>query len=129
MTLVSELLILAGVIFTVVAAIGLHRFGDPFARMHAASKASPVGFLLIVAGVVLQRTSVEAVFELALAAVLMLVTLPVGLHLLARAAHRSGIRLAPGTTVDELAEAERRARAQGARAHPFDDVSEIDTEP
>ena len=40
-----------GAAFVLIAGIGLHRFPDVFARMHAAGKASTVGLGLILLGV------------------------------------------------------------------------------
>jgi multicomponent Na+:H+ antiporter subunit G len=106
---VAELLILSGVVLILIAAIGLHRFDDVFARIHAASKASSLGFLLIVAGGVMSISLTNARAQLVLAGVLIIITTPVGVHMLARAAYRSGGQLAEGTVVDELAQAQRRA--------------------
>ena len=51
MDLISGLLMALGAAFTLLASVGLHRFDDVFARMHAAGKASTLGLLLILIGV------------------------------------------------------------------------------
>ena len=109
MRVASELLILAGSLLVAVSAIGLHRFPDVFARLHASGKATSLGFILVATGALLHDLPTRAWAELALAAALLLVTTPVGVHMLARAAYRSGDQMAEETAVDELA-ADRAAR-------------------
>lgn len=114
---VAEVIILVGVLLTIVATIGLHRFDSVFARMHAGGKASSLGLLLVLGGTALHVWQVEAALVLAIAGFFML-TLPVGLHLLARAAYRSGTETAPDMVTDELAGRHGRNRAQDRGATP-----------
>jgi multicomponent Na+:H+ antiporter subunit G len=97
-------LIALGSAVAVLAGVGLLRFTTPYARFHAAGKASPVSFLLVAAGAGIEL-GLGASARLSVAAVALVLTLPVGVHLLFRAVHRttSGTHL----TVDELAPAER----------------------
>lgn len=81
-------LILLGVATAVLAGIGVMRFTSPYARFHAAGKASPVAFLLVAAGAAIETGAAGAV-RLAVAAAAMILTLPVGMHLLFRATHRT----------------------------------------
>ena len=46
MSTVASLLMLAGGIVALLAGIGIVRFRTPYARFHAAGKASPVSFLI-----------------------------------------------------------------------------------
>lgn len=119
MTLAGEILILMGVTLIVVASIGLHRFDDVFARIHASGKATALGFLLVAIGALFERLAPRTATELALASLLLLITTPVGVHLLARAAYRSGDLLSPETVIDELAEARAR-EADEAAGRPDD---------
>ncbi len=107
MTLLGDVFLLAGGIVAVIAAVGLVRFESPYARMHAAGKASPVAFLLAAVGASL-RLGWEATAQLAVASAALVLTVPVGVYLLFRAVHRSG----PGAwlQVDELAPAEARVK-------------------
>lgn len=107
----TEVLILLGCLLVAVSSVGLHRFDDVFARLHAAGKATSLGFLLIAAGALGRDLPARAAGELALASVLLLLTTPVGVHMLARAAYRAGDQLAPDTAVDELGD--RRSRGSG----------------
>lgn len=107
---VAAALVLVGAGFTLVAGIGLQRFDDVFARIHAATKAATFGLLLIVGGAVVGIDSASGRVKLVLVAALQLVTAPIGAHMIGRASHRAGSELSPATVVDELAEAERRPR-------------------
>lgn len=96
-------LMLAGAVLALIAGIGLQRFDDVFARMHAATKPATLGLLLVLTGAALRMSDVDSVAKLALVVVLQFATAPVGSHLVGRAAYRSGSELSPHTRVDELA--------------------------
>ncbi len=97
---------LFGALLTLLASIGVVRFRDVLERMHAVTKASTVGLLLVFAGTAWVLPAHDGT-TLALAAVLQLVTLPVGAFLIGRATYRSAGIEPRVDTVDELAEAER----------------------
>lgn len=98
-------LLLTGVSLMLVGTIGLHRFPDVFARMHAAAKPATLGLVLTLLGTAVRMTSASAVTLLALAIALQFLTTPAGAQMLGRAAYRSGTELDPATSVDELADA------------------------
>lgn len=116
--LVSILLVLGG-LFSAVAGIGVLRLPDVLVRMHASTKAGTLGVGLIVLGVAAHFDGTLAITKAILIVVFLLLTAPVGAHLIGRAAYRSGTPLWEGTVVDE------RARMNEAR-HPLDD--ELDRE-
>lgn len=101
MDLISALIMALGAAFTLLASVGLHRFDDVFARMHAAGKASTLGLLLILLGAALRLTELGDVLKLSLVAVLAVITIPAGVHVIARAAWRAGTELDSDTTFDE----------------------------
>ncbi len=105
--------LLAGSLLALVAGVGLLRFRTPYARFHAAGKASPVAFLLVAAGSATE-TGWGGAALLLVTATAMVLTLPVGVHLLFRATHRTagGAHL----VVDDLVGAE--AYAAEALSHP-----------
>jgi multicomponent Na+:H+ antiporter subunit G len=104
---VAAALLLVGVALAVVAAVGLHRFPDVFARMHAATKPATLGLLLVASGAALRVDHAGEVAKLALVVVLQFVTAPVAAHMVGRAAHRAGTELSADTVLDELAAARR----------------------
>lgn len=107
MEVFASVLIAVGAFLALVAAIGLQRFDDVFARMHAATKPATLGLLLIVIGAALLLREPGPVLKLVLVILLQMVTAPVGAHLVGRAALRSG-QASPDTSFDDLAE-ERRS--------------------
>ncbi len=101
--MIAELLVLAGTALTFVAALGTVRFRDVFARMHALSKSSTLGLLLVLVGAALGLAHPNDISSLLLAAALHLVTSPIGANLISRATYFSeGIPMGVDT-VDELA--------------------------
>jgi multicomponent Na+:H+ antiporter subunit G len=84
---IGEALVLAGAVLTLVAGVGTLRFSDVFSRMHALTKASAFGLLLAIAGALLVLDHPNDVTFLVLAAILHLVTSPIGNNLLARATY------------------------------------------
>lgn len=103
MNVVADLFMLAGGFVALLAGAGVLKFNTPYARFHAAGKASPVAFLVAVIGAAI-HLGVGGTAYLVIASVAMTLTLPLGVHLLFRAAHRTE----GGThfVVDDLAEAE-----------------------
>ena len=102
-------LALVGSVLTVLAALGVVRFPDVLARMHALTKASTVGLVLVLVGGAITLDHPNDVTSLLLAGALQVLTLPVAATLMARATYRAeGIRHEVDT-VDELAEREGRA--------------------
>jgi multicomponent Na+:H+ antiporter subunit G len=95
-----------GALLALIAGIGLQRFPDVFARMHAATKPATLGLVLVLSGAALLMPDSGAVVKLLLVAVLQFVTAPVGSHLVGRAAYRAGTELSDLTVVDELAGAD-----------------------
>lgn len=95
-----------GALFALLAAIGVHKFRDPFSRMHAAAKSPTLGLVLVTIGAGLHIRTFSAAATLTLVAILQLLTSPVGTHLAARAVH---LRVeVPQDGVDELRRDEAR---------------------
>ena len=102
MNAVADVLICLGCFLVFLAALGLHRFDDLYARIHSASKATSGGFVLVAIGATIHLNSAAARVELVVATVLLVITTPVGVHLLARAAHRRGNPRPRNLSIDEL---------------------------
>ena len=99
---VSAVLMLAGALLSFAAGVGLVRFGDVLARMHAGSKPQALGILALLAAAALQ-TGPRTAAVLALVAFFQLLTVPVGTHLMARAAYRAGAAPTGQLASDDLA--------------------------
>lgn len=111
LTLIGGVLTGGGILFMLVAAVGLIRLADVYARLSAVTKAATLGVVLILAGAFCLEPSWRSFLTLALAAFLQFFTAPVGGFALARAAYRAGSPLAPQTQYDELDDAIRQARS------------------
>ena len=124
---VTAVLLLLGATLALLAGMGVLRFSTPYARLHAAGQASPVAFL-VVAAAALPEVGAAGGARLAVASGAMLLTLPVGVHLLFRAVHRTTV--GEHLRIDELAPAERRAGPAGRPDRPVDEATAPDpTEP
>jgi multicomponent Na+:H+ antiporter subunit G len=99
---IAAALMLAGAAVTVIAAVGLHRMPDVYARMHVATKPATLGITLSLLGAALRADSASTATKLVLAIVFQLVTAPVAGHLLGRAAHAARAQQSEHTFVDEL---------------------------
>ncbi|WP_420637871.1 cation:proton antiporter [Candidatus Poriferisocius sp.] len=106
MTVLATTLMVIGGAVAVLAGIGILRFSTPYARLHAAGKASPVAFLIAAVGAGIQLGAGGAA-ALAIAGAAMVLTLPVGVHLLFKAVHRTTDNR--HLLVDDLAPAEDEA--------------------
>ncbi len=99
MSTLSAMLALGGVAIIVLAAVGLLRFRTPYARIHAAGKASPVAFIVVTLAAA-PDVGWAGTARLLLAVVALLLTLPLAVHLLFRAVHASAPEFDP--PIDEL---------------------------
>ena len=102
---VAEALLVAGSVLILLAAVGVARFSDVLARMHALSKATTLGLVLVLAGGAVGLHDLNSVTFLVLGAALQVLTAPVGSNLLARATYLADGIPHQVNTVDELAAA------------------------
>lgn len=116
MNVVADVFLVAGAIFALIAGIGVYRFDDVFARMHAASKGPTLALLLVAVGASLEFGTLAAVVTFTLVIVLQLLTAPVGAHLVGRAAHRRVARRVDAFDALDDAETARRAAESARRA-------------
>ena len=96
-------MMLVGAVLALIAGLGLQRFPDVFARMHAATKPATLGLALVLGGAALLVDDLGSRTKLLLVIALQFVTAPVGSHLVGRATYRAHTELSSETSVDELA--------------------------
>lgn len=106
MEVVAGTMMVVGALLAVIAGLGLNRFPDVFARMHAATKPATLGLALVMSGAAILVPDVGGQAKMLLIVVLQFLTAPVGSHLVGRAAYRAGTELHESTVVDELAGAD-----------------------
>ncbi len=86
----ATFLILGGFL-AFVAALGIVRMRDVYIRMHASTKAGTLGLALILLSLVLVSDAPGAIGKGLAVFAFILLTVPIGAHLIGRAAYRSGI--------------------------------------
>ncbi len=99
---IGGLLMLAGSIFCLLAAVGLLRLPDIYTRMHAASKAGTMGTGLLLTAIALVSFDGAIILRAIAGFVFLLLTAPVAAHLLARAAFLTGHKPTELTIINEL---------------------------
>ena len=87
----ADLLLGAGILFTIAGTVGLLRFPDFYTRLHAAGVTETLGMGAIVVGLMLHAGPGDALVRLVLILLFMLVTAPIASHALARAARHAGV--------------------------------------
>lgn len=100
----SAVFLLAGSVFTLIAAIGTVRLPDLLSRMHAATKPQVIGLMLVVSGLALRLREPSVLAILLFVVWLQMVTSVVSSHMVARASFRAGHVRADLLVVDELSE-------------------------
>lgn len=104
-----------GVIFIVVAALGLVRLPDLYTRTHAASKSATLGVMSVLIGVFLHFWLIENHFNprILLGILFIFMTGPVGGHIMGRSSYIAGVKPWSGTVRDDLKpEIERMKKEQ-----------------
>ncbi len=99
---IAGLLLIAGAIFVLLAAVGLWRLPDIYSRMHAASKAGTLGSGLMLIALAVHAGDTSTTSRAIAGVVFFLLTAPISAHLLAKAAYAVGYRLTDETVMDEL---------------------------
>lgn len=97
-------LMLTGSIFAFIASLGILRFPDLLLRMHAATKAGTMGAGLILIALMIHFFTASVFVRGILAILLIFITVPIGAHMIARAAYFINVPLWKGTICDELRE-------------------------
>jgi multicomponent Na+:H+ antiporter subunit G len=100
--ILASAMLVTGVAFITIAALGVARLPDVFQRMHAATKAGGIGVSLVVGGTLVAGATPTPLTGI-LTIVLMLLTLSAASQLLARAAYMSGANVQGLEARDALA--------------------------
>jgi multicomponent Na+:H+ antiporter subunit G len=99
---IGELLAVLGATFVLLSAIGVVRFGDVLARLHALAKASTLGVLLVFTGAVVNLRDLNDLTSVVLAGVLHLLASPPASNMVSRATYLAGGL--PSSSIDERAD-------------------------
>lgn len=98
----AGILLIAGALFALLAAIGLWRLPDIYSRMHAASKAGTLGSGLMLIALAVHAGDTSTTSRAIAGVIFFLLTAPISAHLLAKAAYAVGYRLSDLSVLDEF---------------------------
>lgn len=96
------ILISVGALFVLLAAIGLLRMPDLFLRISVSTKAATLGVGMILAGMALHFLETSITTRAIAIIVFLLLTAPIGAHLIGRASYFIGVPLWKKSLLDEL---------------------------
>jgi multicomponent Na+:H+ antiporter subunit G len=101
---VISIFLIIGTFITLSGTIGILRFPDVYSRLHAATKSSTLGVSGVLIGSFLFLLLDKGIFsgKLILGIIFVLITAPVGGHMISRAAYRSGVPLSEKTVHNDL---------------------------
>lgn len=85
--MIGELLALLGALLILLSAIGVVRLGDVLGRLHALSKASTLGILLVIVGAAVNLRNLNDITSVILAGILLLLASPPGSTMVSRATY------------------------------------------
>ena len=88
----GNIIICAGIAFIAFGIFGIFRFGNFYSRVLISAKVDTVGFITIMAGVVIKQGISFFSMKIALILLLMIITNPLSTHSIARSAFFSGYR-------------------------------------
>ncbi len=110
-TTLSSVFLLLGAFLSLAAGVGILRFPDAIARMHASTKPQIMGLIFILLAIALHERRLSTILLLATLLVFQMMTAPISAHMIGRAGYRTGV-IAPGSLlVDELDDAIEQANA------------------
>ncbi len=101
---IAAVLLAVGLVFMLFGAIGIARLPDCYSKMHASSKCTTLGLTGMLLAACLHLGDTVIVSKALVTIVFTFVAMPIGSHLLAKAAHHVGAPLWNRTVADELAE-------------------------
>ncbi|MFO7168192.1 MAG: monovalent cation/H(+) antiporter subunit G [Chloroflexota bacterium] len=100
--IISDVLMLLGTTFLLLAALGVVRMPDLFMRMQSASKASTLGIACVLLSLAFHFPGISVNIRVIAAITFFFLTAPITAHLLGRASYFVGVPVWKGTVIDEL---------------------------
>lgn len=100
--ILSSILIMIGVGFMMIAAIGLLRLPDFYIRNSASTKASTLGLGLILFGISIHFNDIEIALEIIAILIFILLISPLSAHVMARSAFKIKIPFWKKTNIEDL---------------------------
>jgi multicomponent Na+:H+ antiporter subunit G len=102
--------LILGAFLSFAAGVGLIRFPDAIARMHATTKPQILGLIFILLAIALQEHRLSTTLMLVTLLLFQMMTAPISAHMIGRAGYRNGVVAEGSLLVDELGRAIERAQ-------------------
>ena len=99
---IGMILMVFGAILILLASVGVVRMPDVYLRMSAATKAATVGAASLLLAAAFHFNGADVLAQMALTILFLLLTAPVGAHIIGRAAYKKGSKLDKRTVNDDL---------------------------
>ena len=101
-TIIGDIVIGVGVVFLFLGGLGIFRLPDVYNRLQAGTKCTTLGAFCTIIGVGIAEPT--WIFKALIIGVFILLTNPISAHALARASHKSGVKLWDKSVVDKCKE-------------------------
>jgi len=101
---IGFIFIVIGLAFDFFGCLGLVRFPDVYNRLHSSIKCVTLGTSSILFGLFLYKGFSATGIKALLCILFLILTAPVSAHVLARSAHKSGVKLWKGSVCDKYEE-------------------------
>jgi multicomponent Na+:H+ antiporter subunit G len=99
---ISDVLMLIGTTFLLLAAVGVARMPDLFMRMQSASKASTLGIACVLLALAFHFPGISVNIRVGATIAFFFLTAPITAHLIGRASYFVGVTVWKATVIDEL---------------------------
>ncbi len=100
--ILTGVFLILGAFLSLAAGVGLIRFPDAIARMHATTKPQILGVIFILMAIALQDRRWATVLIMLAIIVFQMLTAPISAHMVGRAGYRTGVVKPGSLLVDEL---------------------------
>ncbi|WNF37676.1 monovalent cation/H(+) antiporter subunit G [Bacillaceae bacterium IKA-2] len=119
--IIISILVLLGGFLSLLGSIGIIRFPDVYARLHAATKSATLSVVCIMLAVFVHFQYVEGLFsgKILLTIIFVFLTAPVAGFIISSSAYNSGIKLWEHSVQDDLKiamEKSKKAKGKGRKA-------------
>lgn len=91
-SVISIVLVIAGIAFILLGSIGILRLPDFYSRIHAVSTSDTIGLILVILGMIAYQGFTQSSLKLLLILLFISLSNPIGSHALARAAFKKGLK-------------------------------------
>lgn len=112
--------LILGAFLSFAAGVGLLRFPDAIARMHASTKPQIMGLIFILVAIALQQQRWTTLLLLATILVFQMLTAPISAHMIGRSGYRTGVIADGSLLVDELDDAIEHANLEAQQSPSVD---------